>query len=133
MKPPVQYRPMTPSENEAAFCLACVRTNPYTFDRRFTTGIVSRWKSTTPTKPAQITENESAQLWRLFLKYRRQISHRNKANLLLTAEANAAEDLKRQSRMVQEQQQIQKMRDDENRRRSEEEQEPIDERQGTLL
>lgn len=42
-----------------------------------------------------ITENESAQLWRLFIKYRKQMSFPDKARLLAVAEKLAAPDFRK--------------------------------------
>lgn len=83
----VQRREMTADEIEALRCLAQqVTYTPGSWDKRFARGMGSM---------ATITEKESAQVWRLFKRYRRQIMTPEKALLLAMAEQLAAQDLRK--------------------------------------
>jgi hypothetical protein len=83
---PVPRRDMTDDEREAVRCLASqVTYPPGSWDKRFARGMGT---------VATITEKEAAQVWRLFHRYRRQITHGRKADLLALAERLKAPELR---------------------------------------
>lgn len=65
-----------------------VNYTPASFDKRFAREIQG---------VQQITEGQSAQVWRLFKRYRRQIKHPEKDKLLVMAEQWAAPELRGKS------------------------------------
>lgn len=69
---------MTELEKEAVTCLQHVRFPPASWDKRFARSMFGLWQ--------MITDKEAAQVWRLFKRYRRQIVHPRKAELLWHAE-----------------------------------------------
>ncbi len=86
----VPRREMTKDEQQVVQCLKGVRTPPACWDKRFIRDVGCG---------GLITEKEAAQAWRLFHKYRRQISSPAKERLLEMAQHLAAPDL-RQRRPV---------------------------------
>lgn len=79
---------MTPSEVEMVNCLQRVTYPAASWDKRFTRSMAGA---------SGITEKESPQVWRLFKKYRRQISTPYKGVLLQMAEELAAPDFRKKS------------------------------------
>lgn len=86
-------RLMTEMEKEAVSCLSQVRFLPASWDKRF-----ARSLSGSDT----LTEKEAPQVWRLFKRYRRQIAHPRKAELLAMADELSAPDLRKQQRQIDE-------------------------------
>ena len=85
---PVPRRDMTPDECAAVRCLKQqVTYPPATWDKRFARELLD----------TQITAKQVGQVWRLFHKYRRQITHPDKTRLLELADTLAAPDLRKQS------------------------------------
>ena len=80
---------MTNCEAEAVQCLQRVTYPTASWDKRFARSF--------GTSQTTITDKESAQVWRLFKKYRRQINTPHKANLLAMADELAAPDLRKQA------------------------------------
>lgn len=97
MSIPILKREITQDEHLALKQLDCCRFLPASFDKRF----VRQMQSAT-----QISERGAAQLWRIFKRYRRQMSFPDKARLLALADTLAAPDLRKQSQAIREQQQI---------------------------
>lgn len=81
---PVERRPVTPDESEAIKCLQTVRYTPASFDKRFARDIEGA---------TEITEKQAGQVWRIFKRYRRQIVHPRKGELLGIAEQLAAKPI----------------------------------------
>ena len=81
----VERRLMTPDEMQAVERMACVTYPVGSWDKRFMRNLSGE----------MITDKESAQLWRLFIKYRRQMSFPDKDRLLLVAERLAAPDFRK--------------------------------------
>ena len=97
MSKPVQRRDRTPDENLAVSQMACVTYPVASWDKRFMRGLSS---------VDTITEKEAAQLWRLFIKYRRQMAFPEKASLLRMAAGLAAPDLRKLAVMQRQQAEI---------------------------
>lgn len=96
-KAPVPRREQTVDERKAVQCLKeQVTFPPASWDKRFTRDLLT----------TTITEKESAQVWRLFTRYRRQIRHPEKARLLEVAERLAAPDLRKLAKESEERQRI---------------------------
>lgn len=57
-----------------------------------------------------ISEKESAQLWRLFVKYRRQTGYTDKHSLMAYAKAHAAPDLRKVEAARREQERIDELK-----------------------
>ncbi len=77
--------PCTEDEAIAVAALATVSYPPASWDKRFNRQL----------SPAGLTDKERPQVWRLFIRYRRQISHPRKAELLRRAEAMAAPNFRK--------------------------------------
>jgi len=86
MSKPVERRVMTPDEMEAVELMHSVTYPCASWDKRFMRNLAGC---------ETISEKESAQLWRLFIKYRRQIGHRDRDRLLAIAAPLAAPDLRK--------------------------------------
>lgn len=86
MKPPVQRRLMTPDEMQAVDRMGVVTYPVASWDKRFMRNLSGG---------EMISDKESAQLWRLFIKYRRQFSFPDKARLMAFAQVHAAPDLRK--------------------------------------
>ena len=97
---PTPRTPCTDDEKTAVEALARVSYPVASWDKRF-----SRQLS-----PAGLTEKERPQVWRLFVKYRRQINCPRKAELLKVAETLAAPDFRKQQVAANEQARINAMR-----------------------
>ena len=96
-KAPVPRRDQTEDECKAVKCLKeQVTFPPASWDKRFTRELLT----------TTITEKESAQVWRLFTRYRRQIRHPEKARLLDVAEKLSAPDLRKLAKEAAERQRI---------------------------
>ena len=92
--------PTTEDERIAVEALARVSYPPASWDKRF-----SRQLS-----PDGLTAKERPQVWRLFIRYRRQISHPRRAELLRKAESLAAPDFRKQQAAANERAKIEAMR-----------------------
>lgn len=79
--------PYTPEEHIAAAALKCVGFPPASWDKRFANGLAA----------SGLTDKERPQLWRLFIRYRRQIYCPRKEELLQMAEKLAAPDFRKQA------------------------------------
>lgn len=90
MSKPVERRPMSAYEVEAVRCLGQVRYPPCSWDKRFARHMGEMLHFGT------ITDKEAPQVWRLFVRYRRQIQHPYKADLLRMAGERSAPDLRKQ-------------------------------------
>lgn len=77
---------MTPDEMQAIERMHCVTYPVASWDKRFMRNLSGC---------ETISEKESAQLWRLFIKYRRQMAFPDKSRLLALAETLAAPDLRK--------------------------------------
>jgi hypothetical protein len=79
-----ERRAMTADEVLACRCIRGQVTFPVGhWDKKFMRGL-----------PAEITEKQAVQVWRIFKTYRRQIVHADKVRLLALAEELAAPDLR---------------------------------------
>jgi len=82
----VTRRPMVADEVEALRCVGeQVGFSPGTWDKKFARELYARSMAS-----EQISDKEAAQVWRLFKRYRRQITHAEKERLLRVAEMRAA-------------------------------------------
>ena len=98
-KVPVVRRDMTEEEAAAVDCLKKqVKTPPACWDKRFIRDVGLDGK---------ITVKEAPQVWRLFHKYRRQITHPDKTWLLQMAANRAAPDLRKVAAQERERQRVQ--------------------------
>lgn len=77
---------MSPDEMQAVKQMAGVTYPVASWDKRFMRSVSSG---------ETITDKESAQLWRIFLRYRRQMSFPDKARLLQLAETLSAPDFRK--------------------------------------
>lgn len=84
-KEPKPRRDLTADEAIIIPLLSGVSYTPASFDKRFAREIQG---------VQQITEGQSQQVWRIFKRYRRQISHLDKDRLLAIAQTLAADDLR---------------------------------------
>lgn len=83
----VERHEITPDERIACHLLGTqVTYTPGTWDKKF-----AREHSTV----TALSDKEAAQVWRLFKRYRRQITHPEKERLLAFAETHAAPELRR--------------------------------------
>lgn len=91
-------REMTLDECDAVKCLKeQVTYPPASWDKRFVRELLT----------TSITDKEASQVWRLFHRYRRQINHWKKRELLAIAASLAAPDLRKQAKELAERQRIQ--------------------------
>lgn len=88
MSQKTERRLMTPDEMQIVERMCCVTFPCASWDKRFY-GMISGGE--------MISEKESAQLWRLFVRYRRQMSFPDKARLLGVAATKAAPDFRKQA------------------------------------
>lgn len=84
-KEPKLRRDVTEWEAEAIKCLGPLSYTPASFDKRFAREIQG---------VQQVTEGQSQQIWRLFKRYRRQITHPDKDAMLAMADQFAATELR---------------------------------------
>lgn len=96
-------RPRTDDENVAISQMACVRFPVGSWDKRFYRSISS---------VDTITEKEAAQLWRLFIRYRKQVRSPDKGRLLALAEKLAAPDFRKLEAARKAQTRINEMREE---------------------
>lgn len=82
-----ERRLMTPDEMQIVDRMSMVTFPVASWDKRFYRNLSSG---------EMISEKESAQLWRLFKRYRRQIGFPDKERLLAIAETKAAPDFRKQ-------------------------------------
>ena len=94
-------RPLTPEESEAVWALHGVTFPVASWDKRFSRQL---------NKDSHITERGAAQIWRLFIKYRRQINRDLFARLHKMAERLAAPDFRKQQAASNEQAKIDKLK-----------------------
>lgn len=92
---------MTDDERVAAKAIGGCTMTPASWDKRF-----SRFISEMDT----ITEKEAPQVWRLFIRYRRQIRVPDKVRLLALAEKLSAPDLRKVEAAKREQERIAEMK-----------------------
>lgn len=100
MSKPVPRRFMTPDELLAIAQLHAVTFPVASWDKRFFRNLIAD----------KISENESAQLWRIFIKYRRQMNFPAKVRLLALAETLAAPDLRKLAAAQRAQSEIDEMK-----------------------
>jgi hypothetical protein len=81
-----QRRLMTPDEMQIVKRMHCVTFQVASWDKRFFRSVSSG---------EMISEKEAAQLWRIFIRYRRQMNFPDKARLLQVAEKLSAPDLRK--------------------------------------
>lgn len=105
MSKPVPKRPLTDDERAAAKAVQRCTMPVGSWDKRFTRDILS-WSLDT----GQISERSAAQLWRLFVRYRRQIDGVTKTALMPIAEKFAAPDFRKQQAAANEQARIDAMK-----------------------
>jgi hypothetical protein len=86
-------RPLTADEADAIVMLSCVTYPVASWDKRFAAHLWSCLKS------GQIGVKAVPQLWRIFIRYRRQTSGARKAELLKLADGLAAVDYRKQARI----------------------------------
>ena len=79
MSKKVPRRPLTEPEKMALECLRYVRMLPASWEKRFRNRLADN-------EHLGISEKETPHLWRLFYRYRRQITHEKKKVLLQIAE-----------------------------------------------
>ena len=84
-------RPLTNDELDAIVCLAHVSYPVASWDKRFNREVLQPAHET-----QQLSDKAVAQLWRLFIRYRRQFQHPKKAHLLNQANKLAAVDFRKQ-------------------------------------
>lgn len=101
MNTPAIRRPMTADERIAAKSIGGCTMTPASWDKRFTRFICEM---------DTITDKEAPQVWRLFIRYRRQISVPDKARLLALAENLSAPDLRKLEAARREQERIDDMK-----------------------
>jgi hypothetical protein len=92
--------PTNEDERIAVEALARVSYPSASWDKRFNRQL----------SPDALTDKERPQVWRLFIRYRRQISHPRKAELLKIAESLAAPDFRKQQAAANERAKIEAMR-----------------------
>lgn len=80
-----EFRDLTEEEAQAASCLNQITFPPASFDKRFGRNMH---------EATRITDKGALQLWRIIHRYRRQITHPNKAQLLKIAEERKPEDMR---------------------------------------
>lgn len=101
MSKPAERRELTADEMAAAKCLQGVSMAVASWDKRFYRNCSPLWL-----QGSGITDKEAPQLWRLFIRYRRQFNHPDKARLLALAETLSAPDLRKQAATDRERQEI---------------------------
>lgn len=94
-------RPLTPEESEAVWALHGVTFPVASWDKRFAHQL---------NKDSHITERGAAQIWRLFLRYRRQINRDLFARLRPIADLRSAPDFRKQQAAQNEQAKIDKLK-----------------------
>jgi len=102
MSKPVERRLMTSDEQLAVEQMKCVTFPCGCWDKRFYRDCLSGQSS--------ISEKAAAQLWRLFIRYRRQMTFPDKRRLLELAEKLSAPDFRKLAKMEREQAEINAMK-----------------------
>lgn len=92
---------MTPDEMQAIERMHVVTYPVASWDKRFMRSL---------SECETISEKEAAQLWRLFIRYRRQMNFPGQLELLRMAEGLAAPDFRKQQKAAEEQAKIEEMR-----------------------
>lgn len=92
---------MTPDEMQAVERMNVVTYPVASWDKRFMRSL---------SEAETISDKESAQLWRLFIKYRRQMSFPDKARLLEIARRLAAPDFRKLAAAQREQARIDELK-----------------------
>lgn len=93
-------RPATVEEQVAIKALKYVSMLPGSWDKRFAQSL----------PPDTLTDKEAPQLWRMFIRYRKQIVCERKDELLGIAEQLAAPDFRKQKAMQREQERIDELK-----------------------
>lgn len=101
MSKPVERRLMTPDEMQVVERMACVTFPVASWDKRFYRNVSSG---------EMISEKEASQLWRIFIKYRRQMNFPDKERLLRFAEEHAALDFRKVNAMARERAEINRLK-----------------------
>ena len=101
--PKPEKRALTQDELEAIDCLSGVGMMPASWEKRFNRDVLQPAKET-----KLLSEKAVAQLWRLFIRYRRQWRHPERHRLLLYAASNAAPDFRKVEAARREQAEIDK-------------------------
>lgn len=96
-----ERRPRTPDEVQAIKLMACVRYPVASWDKRFMRHL---------SEVEGITEKEAPQLWRLFVRYRRQMNLAHYGHLLTYAMIQSAPDLRKLEKARKEQAEIDEMK-----------------------
>lgn len=96
-------RPMDSDERIAVTELQGCRLTPASWDKRFIRHLGEM-------RDVGITEKEVPQLWRIFIRYRRQIGHPEKNRLLDKAAKLSAPDLRKQAAAQREQARIDELK-----------------------
>lgn len=84
--------PTSPEERIAVEALGRCAMIPGSWDKRFNRQL----------SPDQLSDKERPQVWRMFIKYRRQIAHPRKAELLELAARLSAPDFRKQQALERE-------------------------------
>lgn len=105
MRKPVFKLPITDNEREAIKALQQVRFLPASWDKRFNRDVLSVALET-----GMLGEKSVPQVWRLFIRYRRQISCPRKSELLALAQQRSAPDFRKVNAAAREQARIDEMK-----------------------
>jgi len=104
-----EKRPLTQDELTAIDCLSGVRFLPASFEKRFNRDVLQPAAET-----KMLSEKAIAQLWRLFIRYRRQWRHPEpgeRSRLLRYAEEHAAPDFRKLAAAAKERAEIDKLKE----------------------
>lgn len=105
---PNKRRFATDDEKEALKALHGVRFLPGSWDKRF----IRQLNETFHLLPeGSISDVEAPQLWRILIKYRAQVRHKDKDLLLKIAETHAAPDFRKQAAAAREQAEIDRQKE----------------------
>lgn len=91
MSKPAPKQPLTDIEREGIKCLHGVGMPVASWDKRFRRDVLFQSEGT-----GQISDKAVAQLWRMVIRYRRQWSHAERAQILRYAEEHSAPDYRKQ-------------------------------------
>lgn len=105
MSKPTLKRPLGFQESIAISLLNGVGMPVGCWDKRFRRDVLDEAQRT-----CRISDKAAAQLWRLFIRYRRQICHPTKATLMKVAEEKAAPDFRKQNAAANEQARIDELK-----------------------